>query len=321
MASTAFYLDTSKLNNIVSIRNTDNSKSSSVSVMNIFLNDANRLETEVLMEDASHKYNNIDLTEKVGRLVSNIEKPEDVSTLFHSFKHDKYFFADYNETPENTTFDFVVNYKVGGYKEEYKDYNFKYYDKFIISEPTSQEEEITTEKFDSLNSYVPTIELFSKINYYNRYKFDSFKEAPLKASEFSYNYKLDSKLGDYELDNVFLARKEINHFIKRSNSQLDVVHSPVIVTIYNKNDLANAIISGLEKLRKAKEDSIDINSYQDYVDIFLTALDLYTSRYNFDVNGKDVIVNNSSIYQMTKIRRGWRGCPCRRRVLRRCCPD
>lgn len=307
LASTVLYLDTSKLttSTIKSILNQDNTKLESVGPINVSINDSKDLVTSPFSDEEYSKFKNINLTETISH-----EKTYDYVTsskttnLTYKFSHDKYMFVDTSEVP-NAYINFNGTYTVNNFEQNGKDIYLYYYDKFLIVDRDENNGDITYFNYKSTSEYSPNSSLISinKKNYspYN-YSFPGYIYNRMQEKEFKINYTVETS---YFYSNNFLEEAAINHFYRLGTNNneyaLNIISSPIVVTTYNKSSLRTAILNGIEKLRNANEDSIDVNSYLDYTDLLITAIDLYSSRYIYNVNGNDYLVNSANIYSLTDI--------------------
>lgn len=307
LASTVLYLDTSKLttNTIDSILNSDNTKSKSVGITNITINDSKDLVTSPFIDEEYSKFENVDLTKKVTEektydYVPNY-KGEKIS-LTYNFSHDKYMFVDSSEAP-NANINFNGTYTFNSFDTFKGDIYLHYFDKFLIVDRDEKNNEMAYFDYKSKFEYFPSSSLISINNYtYSpySYNFPGYISLKMQEKDLKINYTVETTKFS---SSHFLKEAAINHFYNYGykDNGLHIISSPIVVTTYSKSSLETAILNGIAKLRNASEDSIDVNSYLDYTDLLITAIDLYSSRYIYNVNGNDYLVNSANIYSLTNI--------------------
>lgn len=306
LVSTALYLDTTRLASIANIRNIDNSKSDSVSHMSLSINDAKQLVMSSFLEEEYSKFKEINLNDTI----SGTEEYEYINSysntvnIKYDYNYNKYLFVDISEKlSDDIDFELNNKYTIKNLEALTNKDTFAYFTEYLIvnSDSTSENNDFLD---INIKDYSPNSNVINLRKINNHYNINKYSEQDISKNEYSYSLYMDSNVPTFSGSIIFLERKDVITFHAKKindNKNYKMTSSPIYVMKYNKEELGKAIKNGISKLGKAKEDSIEINSYQDYTNILFTAIDLYSSRYIYDVNGKDYLVTPANIYQMTKI--------------------
>lgn len=85
----------------------------------------------------------------------------------------------------------------------------------------------------------------------------------------------------------FTQSNETNNFSSDLETPFSGTLPSFTLTIYDKTELKEAIVNAYEKMYAADEENVDIDSFNAYSDILLSASDMYYSRYEYKTTSKE----------------------------------